>query len=153
MAEQTISYEQYLKSLPDDRRAEVERAWNVVRKNVGAGYAEHVGPKFLTFTADGEWYVALANQKNYISLYLMPIYVFPELKARLDAAAPNLKCGKSCINFKRAADLPLDTVAQIVSAHDADDYKEHCRRIRDESKAARKKSAKKKSAKKKSAKK
>ena len=153
MAEPTISYERYLQSLPEDRRAEVERVWRVVRENIGAGYAEHVGPKFLTYTAGDDWYVGLANQKNYISLYLLPLYVYPELKAKLDASAPNLKCGKSCINFKRAADLPLDAIAQIVGAHDADDYKERCRRVRDESKSARKKSEKKKSSKKKSAKK
>lgn len=143
MAEQTISYEQYLESLPEDRRGAVERVWNVVRENVGAGYTEHVGPKFLTYTADGEWYVALANQKNYVSLYLIPVYVYPELKARLDAAAKNLKCGKSCINFKRAEDLPLDAVAEIVGAHDAESFAEHVRRIRSESKSARKKPAKK----------
>jgi hypothetical protein len=143
MAEQTISYEQYLESLPDDRRAEVERVWNVVRENVGAGYAEHVGPKFLTFTAEGEWYVALANQKNYVSLYLIPVYVYPELKARLDASGRNLKCGKSCINFKRAEDLPLDAVAEIVGAHDADSFAEHVRRMRSESRTERKKPSKK----------
>jgi hypothetical protein len=143
MAEPTISYEQYLESLPDERRGVVERVWRVVRESVGSGYTEHVGPKFLTFMADGDWYVALANQKNYVSLYLIPVYVYPELKAKLDAAGKNLKCGKSCINFKRAEDLPLDAVAEIVAAHDADAFLEHVRRIRSESKTERKKPSKK----------
>ncbi len=137
MAEQTISYEQYLEALPDDRRAVIERVWAVVRENVGAGYTEHIGPKFLTFMADEDWYVALANQKNYVSLYLIPVYVFPELKARLDASGKNLRCGKSCINFKKAEDLPLDAIAEIVAAHDAGEYKEHCQQLRRESQAAR----------------
>jgi hypothetical protein len=143
MAEQTISYEQYLEALPEDRRPVVERVWSVVRENVGAGYTEHVGPKFLTFMAGEDWYVALASQKNYLSLYLIPVYVYPELKARLDASGKNLKCGKSCINFKRAEDLPLDAIAEIVGAHDAEAFKEHVRRMRSESKSERKKPSKK----------
>jgi hypothetical protein len=92
--------------------------------------------------AGGDWYVALANQKNYVSLYLIPVYVYPELKAKLDASGKNLKCGKSCINFKRAEDLPLDAIAEIVAAHDADAFLEHVRRIRSEGKTARKPSKK-----------
>jgi hypothetical protein len=137
MTQQSLSYEQYLAGLPADRRREVDRVWQVVRENMPAGYAEEIGPKFLAFKADADWYVALANQKNYISLYLIPIYVFPELKAKLDATKKNLKCGKSCINFKKADDLPLDTVGEIVAAKGAEAYKEHVRQVRSESKKKR----------------
>src|ERR671912_302566 len=106
MADPSISYKQYLDALPPERRGEVERVWRVVRESVPAGYAEDIGPKFLSFKAGDEWYVALASQKNYISLYLMPVYVFPELRARLDASGKSLKCGKGCINFRRAEELP-----------------------------------------------
>lgn len=138
MTEQTISYDKYLAGLPAERREEIERVWQVMRENVPVGYTENVSSKFLTFMADDEWYIALANQKNYISLYLLPIYVFPKLKARLDSAGKNLKCGKSCINFKRAEDLPLSTIAEIVSAHDVEAYKKHCREMRESSKKERK---------------
>lgn len=40
-------------------------------------------------------------QKNYVSYYLMPVYMFPEL---LDGISPELKQrmqGKSCFNFKK----------------------------------------------------
>ena len=130
MAEGPISYEQYLAGLPADRRGAVERVWGVVRENVGRGYTERVGPKFLTFQAGDEQYVALANQKNYVSLYLMPLYVFPELKRKLDDSGRKLKCGKSCINFKRAEELPLDIIAEIVGAYDADAYASEVRRAR-----------------------
>ena len=138
MAEQTISYNSYLKSLPPERREEIERVWQVVRENVPAGYTEEITPKFLTYMADGEWYLALANQKNYISLYLCSIYVFPELKAKLDSAGKNLKCGKSCINFKRAEDLPLDTIAEIISAYDAASYRKIVQEVRESSRMERK---------------
>jgi|GEM_PF-1121195 len=130
MPKPVLAYDQYLASVPPERRNEVRRVWDVVRENIAAGYREEFGPKFLTFKAGEEWYVALANQKNYISLYLMPVYVCPELKAKLDASGKKLKCGKSCINFKSAEELPLEVIAEIVSANDADAYKERIRQVR-----------------------
>jgi hypothetical protein len=96
------------------------------------GYTEEVGPKYLLFMADDQQYVALANQKNYISLYLIPLYVFPELQAKLDAGGGKLKRGKGCINFKRAEDLPLEAIAEIISANDAKAYVERMRQTRNE---------------------
>lgn len=124
MADQSLSYEQYLNGLSPERRSEVERVWQVVRENVPRGYSEEVTAKFLTFKAEGESYVALASQKNYISLYLMPVYVYPELRAKLDASGKRLKCGKSCVNFRRAEELPLDVIGEIVGATSAADYVE-----------------------------
>jgi uncharacterized protein YdhG (YjbR/CyaY superfamily) len=131
MTEQSLSYDQYLASLPSERRNVVERVWQTVRENVPEGYTEEITPKYLIFKADNEWYVCLANQKNYVSLHLMPLYVSPELKAKLDNSGKKVKCGKGCINFKRAEDLPLETIAEIVSAYDADAYKDKIRKIRD----------------------
>ena len=48
MSKQTLSFEQYLASLPPERRSEVEKVWRVVRENMPGGYVEEIGPKFLT---------------------------------------------------------------------------------------------------------
>ena len=130
MTDQTLSYEQFLDSLPPERRGEVERVWQVVRESVPDGYCEEVTAKFLTFKAAREWYVALASQKNYLSLHLTPIYVYPELRAKLDAGGKKLKCGKGCINFKRAEELPLDVIGEIIGASSAADYVEKMRSLR-----------------------
>jgi hypothetical protein len=134
MSEQPLSYKQYLDALPPERRGEVERVWRLVRESVPAGYVEDIGPKFLSFKAGDEWYVGLANQKNYISLYLVPVYVFPELRAKLDAGGKKLKCGKSCVNFKRADELPLETLAEIIGATGAEAFKERVRASKGEAK-------------------
>lgn len=140
MPEPTLSYEQYLEGLPAERRVEIERVWGLVREHLPAGYTEEVGGKFLSFKAGADWYVALANQKNYISLYLMPLYVFPEMKAKFDAAASKkLKCGKSCINFQRAEELPLETLAEIVSSYEAEAFVAQVQKIRADAKASGKK--------------
>jgi len=80
--------------LPPERHAEVERVWQLVREHIPAGYIEAIGPKFLTFMAVDDWYVALANQKQYISLYLMPIYVFPISRQNSTRAAKSSRAGR-----------------------------------------------------------
>lgn len=129
------NYKQFLDNLPPDRKAEVEKVWNVVRDNMPDGYSEEVDGKFLSFKTGKDWYVALANQKNYITLHLLPIYIYPELKVKFDDAAnKKLKCGKGCVNFKRAEDLPLDTIAGIISATSAESYKAKLQSIKSEKK-------------------
>lgn len=130
MPKQNLSYERYLDGLPPERRTEADKVWRVVRESMPEGFVEEIGAKYLNFKAGEDWYVALANQKNYISLHLMPLYFFPEVKAKLDASAPRLKCGKGCINFKKAEELPLDVIAEIVGANDADTYLERIRQVR-----------------------
>jgi uncharacterized protein YdhG (YjbR/CyaY superfamily) len=135
MAEQPFSYSDYLASLPAERKEAVERVWKAVRESMPAGYTEQISPKYLTFAADGEMYVALANQKNYLTLHLIPIYVFPELKAKLDNSGKKLKGGKGCVNFLCAEELPLDIIAQVVGSCEAETYKEKMRQLRGKEKS------------------
>src|SRR5262245_48838498 len=64
---------------------------------------------------EGQWpMIGLANQKNYMSLYVCVVRdgkYLPELYGkRLGKAS----CGKSCIRFKRLEDLDLDGVAALL---------------------------------------
>lgn len=102
MTDQTLSYEQFLDSLPPERRGEVERVWRAVRASVPDGYREEVTAKYLTFKASGEWYVALASQKNYLSLHLVPIYVYPELREKLDSGAGDAERWGASLEFPGA---------------------------------------------------
>jgi len=53
---------------------------------------------------------------------LTPLYIYPELRAKFDAANKKLKCGKGCVNFKSAEDLPLSVIAEIISATPAESW-------------------------------
>jgi len=46
-------------------------------------------------------------KKNYVSFYLMPVYVFPDLLADLPASLLKRMQGKSCFNFRRLEEVPL----------------------------------------------
>ncbi|MEM9003427.1 MAG: hypothetical protein AAGE59_07875 [Cyanobacteria bacterium P01_F01_bin.86] len=55
-------------------------------------------------------------KKNYVSYYLMPVYVFPDL---LENISPELKRrmqGKSCFNFKSVDPTLFAALAQLTEA-------------------------------------
>ena len=127
---ESLTYDEYLATLPDDRRESVARVWQVVRDNMPPGYVEKIGPKSLEFATGIEGYVALANQKNYVSLYLLPVYVDPSLKQKLDGVDKRLKVGKSCLNFNHAEDLPLDIIGEIVGTFTPQEFEARLSRNR-----------------------
>src|SRR5215212_5000073 len=62
-------------------------------------------------------------KKNYVSFYLMPIYMYPEL---LEDASPELKKhmqGKSCFNFKKVEPALFDELA-VLTRKGAEKFKE-----------------------------
>jgi hypothetical protein len=127
---QPTTVTEFLAELPGERRAAVERVWDVVRNNVPAGYEEVVSKNMIVYqvplaryadTYNGHplWYVALASEKSYLSLHLMPVYGSPALAKRLAdgfaAVGKKLNSGKACIRFKTADDLALDVTGEIVA--------------------------------------
>ena len=126
-----MTVKQYLDSLPDDRRAELERVRRVVRAKLPKGYVEGTDYGMIcysvplsvypdTYNKQPLCYAALASQKNHLSLYLMPVYGDKAQEKRLRdafaAQSKKLDMGKSCIRFKRADDLDLDVVGEIVAS-------------------------------------
>jgi len=61
-----------------------------------------------------ELFFGAANiKKNYVSFYLMPVYMYPDL---LDGISPALKTrmqGKSCFNFKKLNPALRDELAEL----------------------------------------
>jgi hypothetical protein len=84
----------FLAGLSAERRAEVERVRDAVRRHLPAGYEEVICKNMLVYqvplerygdTYNGQplWYVALASEKSYLSLHLMPVYGDRALSERL----------------------------------------------------------------------
>ncbi len=65
--------------------------------------------KMPTYTVSGGW-VAVANQKSYVSLYTCSA----EHLASFKAAHPDIKTGKGCINFRDRDEIPLDDVETVI---------------------------------------
>ena len=58
----------------------------------------------------GDGWVALANQKNYVSLYTCGYHHTESFKAKY----PKIKMGKECINFKDNDPMPLKDIEAVV---------------------------------------
>jgi hypothetical protein len=131
MAKVPSSAAEFVAQLPAERRREVKRVRAVIRKHLPRGYEEAVVKGVLVYqvpleiypdTYNGHplWYVALAAQKGYLSLYLMMAYADPkrakQLKDGFKAAGKKLDMGKSCVRFKAADDLALDAVGAAIAS-------------------------------------
>lgn len=122
---------EYIASLPEDRRGAIKTVRAVVKKNLPAGYKEGMNYGFIgwtvplsvypdTYNGQPLCYAALANQKNHMALYLMAAYAEGPIKQRLvkgfRAAGKKLDMGKSCVRFKRLADLHLPAIGVAIAA-------------------------------------
>lgn len=135
----------FLRSLPLERRREVERVRELVRRRLPRGYEETVSRNMVVYqvplsrypdTYNGEplWYAALASEKSYLSLHLMPIYgskaLVAQMKARFRAAGKKLDIGKACVHFQSADDLDLDAIGDAVASVPVDAWVEMARAAR-----------------------
>ena len=71
----------------------------VLESSVSTGYSlstRHVLPNNQKL-----FFAAYQGRKAYVSYYLMPVYVFPDLLSRISADLRKRMQGKSCFNFKR----------------------------------------------------
>ena len=99
----------YLKSIPENR----QQRFMSIHKLILQLYPEiHVDMsyKMPTYKAGDGW-VALANQKNYISLYTCGESHLVPYKHK----HPGQKTGKGCINFRQRDDIDLDSLKQVIS--------------------------------------
>ena len=120
----------YLQGLAPDRRAALTTVRAVILASLPNGYEESISSgmivygvpasRFMTPDKKPLWYVALAAQKNFNSLYLMSAYGSEDHARRLREgfarAGKKLDMGKSCIHFRDADDLALDVIGELVAS-------------------------------------
>ena len=126
-----MSIGELLEKQSQERRDAISRVRDVIVRHLPRGYEESSSRGMLTYsvplarypdTYNGQplMYCGLASQKNYMSLYLMPVYGSSVLAQRLrdgfKAAGKKLDMGKSCIRFRHVDDLALDVIGSIVAA-------------------------------------
>ncbi len=132
--------DEYIASLPEDRRGAVAAVRDVVRENLPPGFEEGMQYGMIgwyiplerfpdTYNGQPLGLAGLASQKNYMSLYLNNVYGDPEterwFKERYAASGKRLNMGKSCLRFTRLDDLPLDVIGETIARTDLDRYLAH----------------------------
>jgi hypothetical protein len=126
--------DEYIGSLPDDRKAAMSAIRDVVNKNLPKGFKECMATGMINWVVAHETYPAgyhcdpkmplgfmgLASQKQAISLYSMCLYgeateldwfkeEWPKHTSR------KLDMGKSCIRFKKMDEIPLELIGKLAS--------------------------------------
>lgn len=126
--------EEYIESLPPDRREPIARLRDTIRKNLPDGFVETMGYGMLTYSVPLSTYpkgyhvgkdvplglMSVASQKNFIAVYHMGVYSDPELLRWFQdeysrRVAGRLDMGKSCIRFKKIEAIPYDLIGELAS--------------------------------------
>lgn len=117
------SVEEYLLGLDKERREIVEYLHNFIQKNAPQltarfaynmlGYGSFPCRNYKKELID--WpVIALASQKNYVSLYVCATDGSGYLAEKFKDTLGKVSVGKSCIRFKKIEDLNLTTLKKII---------------------------------------
>ena len=134
MQSKATTPDEYVASLPDDRRKVISDIRDTVNKNLPKGFEECMSYGMIAWNVPHELYppgyhvdprlplgyMGLASQKNYISLYSMCLYGSGPLLAWFEGEWPKhakkkLDMGKCCIRMKKAEDVPLKLIGELAS--------------------------------------
>src|SRR5262245_40228423 len=122
-----VEPEAWLAALDDVRRPQLEeldarirRIAPKARRYVDHGFLSYGRYAYRGRSSSGEWMcIALASNKQYISVYAGPIGLEPYVD-RL----PKASLGRGCIRFKRTADVDMDVLDDVIRESMAFDGKD-----------------------------
>ena len=99
---------QYLAAVDAPRKAKVDALHALILRLYPAASVD-MSYKMPTYRVGDGW-VALANQKNYVSLYTCGYHHIEGFKEK----HPGIKSGKGCLNFRDRDELPLDDLETVI---------------------------------------
>ena len=114
---------EYIAQLEEPRRSEIAALDELIRKTapklapcIHQGVLAY-GPWRYKYASgrEGDWFrISLASNKNYISLYLCAGSEAGYVAERYKEALPKANIGRSCVRFRRLADLDLGTLKKMI---------------------------------------
>ncbi|MBA2613534.1 MAG: DUF1801 domain-containing protein [Bacteroidetes bacterium] len=141
MQSKATTVDQYLKELPEERKAPMNELRKVILKNLPKGFKECMSYGMIGYVVPHTLYPAgyhcdpslplsfmnIASQKNFIALYHMGIYGDQKLLKWFTDEYPKhskakLDIGKSCIRFKKPDQIPFKLIGELASKMTPDDW-------------------------------
>lgn len=140
MTSKATTVAEYLKSLPDDRRAAIEAVRKIILANLDKDYQECMQYGMIGYSVPHSVYpdgyhcdpkqplpfAGLASQKGHMSVYLMCNYGDGEFaewfKKAWAKTGKKLDMGKCCVRFKKLEDIALDVVGEAIRRMPAKKY-------------------------------
>lgn len=122
---------EYLESLPEDRKEPMQHLRKTILGNLPAGFEETMSYGMIGYVVPHSLYpngyhcdpklplpfISIASQKNYISFYHMALYEGQLLywfqKEWSKHTNKKLDMGKCCIRFKKTDDIPYALLGEL----------------------------------------
>jgi uncharacterized protein YdhG (YjbR/CyaY superfamily) len=134
MTSKATTINQYLEELPEDRKDIITKIYKGIKKNLPKGFEDCMSYGMIGFVVPKTTYpngyhcdpklplpfINIASQKNHIAIYHMGLYSDTNLtkwfeEEWLNHGFKKADLGKSCLRFKKAADVPLKLIEELVS--------------------------------------
>jgi len=140
MTSSAATVEEYLRSLPADRRAAISTVRATILAHLPAGYEERMGYGMIAYVVPHTLYPAgyhcdpkmplmlanLGSQKNHMAMYLMTVYGDPAtekwFRQAWTATGKKLDMGKACVRFRKIEDVPLAVIGQLIARVPVKEY-------------------------------
>ncbi len=137
MRSNATTVEEYLASLPEDRREAISAVRSLILERLPEGYEEEMRWGMICYevplaiqpdTYNGKplMYAALASQKRHMAVYLSGVYADPVAREDFEqayrATGRRMDMGKSCVRFRRLDDLPLRVIGEAVARYSVNDF-------------------------------
>lgn len=132
MQSKALTPEEYLDSLPEDRREAMTKLRKTIKKNLPKGFKEVMSSGMIGYVVPHDLFPAgyhcdpqqplpfmcIASQKNFIALYHMGVYADPKMlkwftDSYAKAVPSKLDMGKSCIRFKKTEHIPYELIGEL----------------------------------------
>ena len=133
--------DEYINSLPEDRKPIMDELRKVIKQNLPKGFEEAISYGMLSYIVPHSIYPAgyhcdtkqalpflsIASQKNFIAVYHMGLYADQELLNWFVEEYPKhnktkLDMGKSCIRFKKMDQIPIKLIGELASKMSVKDW-------------------------------
>jgi len=134
MRSEAQTVEQYISQLPEDRKEAISNLRDVIKANLPDGFQEEMSYGMIGYVVPKTLYPAgyhctpelplpfmnIASQKNFIAVYHMAVYADKELHDWFTGefkkqSKLKLDMGKSCMRFKKPADIPFELIGDLAS--------------------------------------
>lgn len=104
-----MTVDEYIAAAPDARREALTTLRQLCRDEM-PGYTETMRYNMPSYEKDGTVEVAFANQKRYISLYVLKEPVFAAYRGLF----PKSRVGKGCLRYPNPEKIDFALVTQII---------------------------------------
>jgi uncharacterized protein YdhG (YjbR/CyaY superfamily) len=148
MQSKATTVEDYIKELPEDRKAPVKKLRAEIKKNLPKGFKEVMSYGMIGYVVPHSLYpegyhcnpeqplpfMGLASQKHFIAVYSMCVYSDKKIldwfsKEYSNLGIGKLDMGKGCIRFKNMGKISYKLIGELCTKMTAQEWIAHYTKI------------------------